>query len=257
MQARLYTHQCTIKPSPIEPIREEPDHLPRHHRPRLPLAPAPPPPPPPLISTNTTAPVHINSRSVRSFSPLSLAHHQHQHVVLAHAPQRLVQCPRSRHKSHRLQDRHHWRRGKGHAQRNLPSRIHRRGYRHQKGQFSLIFFITPLPHLVYLGIRHGNAVLFLPLYPLSRRTRKERRPVRHHQPRPQLHLTIPLSSDWDRIKSPDDQIVPYADLPKPKDTSSLKKLAVLKVNGGLGTSMGMFLPCHPCCLSAHVDISQE
>ena len=140
MQARLYTHQCTIKPSPIEPIREEPDHLPRHHRPRLPLAPAPPPPPPPLISTNTTAPVHINSRSVRSFSPLSLAHHQHQHVVLAHAPQRLVQRPRSRHKSHRLQDRHHWRRGKGHAQRNLPSRIHRRGYRHQKGQFSLIFF---------------------------------------------------------------------------------------------------------------------
>ncbi|KAG5652400.1 hypothetical protein H0H81_005157, partial [Sphagnurus paluster] len=41
-------------------------------------------------------------------------------------------------------------------------------------------------------------------------------------------------------KSPaEDQIVPYADLPKPKDTKNLNKLAVLKVNGGLGTSMGM------------------
>ncbi|KAF7321632.1 UTP-glucose-1-phosphate uridylyltransferase [Mycena kentingensis (nom. inval.)] len=46
--------------------------------------------------------------------------------------------------------------------------------------------------------------------------------------------------DWDRIKSPaDDQIVPYANLPKPSDVKNLNKLAVLKVNGGLGTSMGM------------------
>jgi UTP--glucose-1-phosphate uridylyltransferase len=46
--------------------------------------------------------------------------------------------------------------------------------------------------------------------------------------------------DWDRIKSPaEDKIVPYAKLPKPSDTNNLKKLAVLKVNGGLGTSMGM------------------
>ncbi|KAK0504734.1 UTP-glucose-1-phosphate uridylyltransferase [Armillaria luteobubalina] len=45
---------------------------------------------------------------------------------------------------------------------------------------------------------------------------------------------------WDRIKSPaEDQIVPYANLPAPKDTKNLNKLAVLKVNGGLGTSMGM------------------
>jgi len=45
--------------------------------------------------------------------------------------------------------------------------------------------------------------------------------------------------DWDRIKSPAaDQIVAYADLHKPQDTSNLNKLAVLKVNGGLGTSMG-------------------
>ncbi|KAG9316324.1 UTP-glucose-1-phosphate uridylyltransferase [Chiua virens] len=46
--------------------------------------------------------------------------------------------------------------------------------------------------------------------------------------------------DWDRIKSPaDDQIVPYDTLVTPKDHSNLDKLAVLKVNGGLGTSMGM------------------
>ncbi|KAG6334948.1 hypothetical protein ID866_4146 [Astraeus odoratus] len=46
--------------------------------------------------------------------------------------------------------------------------------------------------------------------------------------------------DWDRIKSPaDDQIIPYDTLSEPKDRSNLNKLAVLKVNGGLGTSMGM------------------
>ncbi|TFY70984.1 hypothetical protein EVG20_g2008 [Dentipellis fragilis] len=45
--------------------------------------------------------------------------------------------------------------------------------------------------------------------------------------------------DWDRIKSPAaDQIVPYDKLPEVKE-GSLNKLAVLKVNGGLGTSMGM------------------
>ncbi|KAF8909827.1 UTP-glucose-1-phosphate uridylyltransferase [Mucidula mucida] len=46
--------------------------------------------------------------------------------------------------------------------------------------------------------------------------------------------------EWDRIKSPaEDQVVPYANLPAPKDNKNLNKLAVLKVNGGLGTSMGM------------------
>src|SRR6266404_6325974 len=45
---------------------------------------------------------------------------------------------------------------------------------------------------------------------------------------------------WDRIKSPsEDQNVPYDSLTEPKDSSALGKLAVLKVNGGLGTSMGM------------------
>ncbi|KZS98186.1 UTP-glucose-1-phosphate uridylyltransferase [Sistotremastrum niveocremeum HHB9708] len=46
--------------------------------------------------------------------------------------------------------------------------------------------------------------------------------------------------DWDRIKSPGaDQIIPYDSLPKKWDAAHLSKLAVLKVNGGLGTSMGM------------------
>ncbi|KAK2463174.1 hypothetical protein APHAL10511_004829 [Amanita phalloides] len=49
-----------------------------------------------------------------------------------------------------------------------------------------------------------------------------------------------VALDWDRIKSPaEDQIVPYADLPQAKNKDNLTKLAVLKVNGGLGTSMGM------------------
>ena len=44
---------------------------------------------------------------------------------------------------------------------------------------------------------------------------------------------------WDRIKSPAaDQIVPYDKLPTEVDLNAMSKLAVLKVNGGLGTSMG-------------------
>lgn len=47
--------------------------------------------------------------------------------------------------------------------------------------------------------------------------------------------------DWDRIKSPaPDQIIPYDQLPQKVDPNALNKLAVLKVNGGLGTSMGAF-----------------
>ncbi|KAJ7703061.1 UTP--glucose-1-phosphate uridylyltransferase [Mycena rosella] len=46
--------------------------------------------------------------------------------------------------------------------------------------------------------------------------------------------------NWDKIKSPaEDQIVPYDKLTTSVDPESLTKLAVLKVNGGLGTSMGM------------------
>lgn len=58
-----------------------------------------------------------------------------------------------------------------------------------------------------------------------------------------LSLTY-VYREWDRINSPgDDQIVLYRSLPKPRDSSALSKLAVLKVNGGLRTSMGMRLPC--------------
>ncbi|KAJ7780527.1 UTP-glucose-1-phosphate uridylyltransferase [Mycena maculata] len=45
---------------------------------------------------------------------------------------------------------------------------------------------------------------------------------------------------WGKIKSPaGDQIIPYDQLTPPVDSQSLEKLAVLKVNGGLGTSMGI------------------
>ena len=61
--------------------------------------------------------------------------------------------------------------------------------------------------------------------------------IRFHR----ITQTMTWTSDWDRIKSPaEDQIVPYSQLPKPKDTKNLDKLAVLKVNGGLGTSMGQW-----------------
>ncbi|KAF9222692.1 UTP-glucose-1-phosphate uridylyltransferase [Gyrodon lividus] len=46
--------------------------------------------------------------------------------------------------------------------------------------------------------------------------------------------------DWDRIQTPgEDRIIPYDQLPKISDPNALSKLAILKVNGGLGTSMGM------------------
>ena len=54
----------------------------------------------------------------------------------------------------------------------------------------------------------------------------------------QSSLTSCMYSDWDRINSPsDDKIVPYSKL-SAGDNKNLNKLAVLKVNGGLGTSMG-------------------
>jgi len=46
--------------------------------------------------------------------------------------------------------------------------------------------------------------------------------------------------DWESVKSPGgDTVLPYSSLPQKIDPTNLKKLAVLKVNGGLGTSMGM------------------
>jgi hypothetical protein len=52
-------------------------------------------------------------------------------------------------------------------------------------------------------------------------------------------INVVTISDWDRIKSPDDkQVIPYDCLPEISGSAALSKLAVLKVNGGLGTSMG-------------------
>ncbi|KAI5478395.1 UTP-glucose-1-phosphate uridylyltransferase [Pseudohyphozyma bogoriensis] len=49
--------------------------------------------------------------------------------------------------------------------------------------------------------------------------------------------------DWNKIQPPaPEQVVPYADLPKCSDPSLLNKLAVLKLNGGLGTTMGCVGP---------------
>ena len=53
-----------------------------------------------------------------------------------------------------------------------------------------------------------------------------------------------LASEWDKINPPkSEQVVPYAKLGEAKDVSGiLGKLAVLKLNGGLGTTMGCVGP---------------
>nr|CAG8563948.1 2444_t:CDS:2 [Entrophospora candida] len=50
--------------------------------------------------------------------------------------------------------------------------------------------------------------------------------------------------DWDKVKQPSpEQIIPYKNLsPVCENTESLNKLAVLKLNGGLGTTMGCIGP---------------
>ena len=49
-------------------------------------------------------------------------------------------------------------------------------------------------------------------------------------------------SDWDKIKAPKpEQVRPYQVLPN-VDPAILDKLAVLKLNGGLGTTMGCVGP---------------
>ena len=92
------------------------------------------------------------------------------------------------------------------------------------------------------GVRHGDAVILLPLYALSHREGQEPRAVCNPTPLIQDDYDRPntWAREWDHIKSPAaDQIVPYDKLPKATGPDALNKLAVLKVNGGLGTSMGM------------------
>jgi UTP--glucose-1-phosphate uridylyltransferase len=49
--------------------------------------------------------------------------------------------------------------------------------------------------------------------------------------------------DWEKIKSPTpDEVVKYESLKEPTSNENLSKLAVLKLNGGLGTSMGCVGP---------------
>lgn len=51
------------------------------------------------------------------------------------------------------------------------------------------------------------------------------------------------TSDWDKIQPPaPEQVVSYASLPDCSDPNLLNKLAVLKLNGGLGTTMGCVGP---------------
>ncbi|KAI8882988.1 UTP--glucose-1-phosphate uridylyltransferase [Backusella circina FSU 941] len=49
--------------------------------------------------------------------------------------------------------------------------------------------------------------------------------------------------DWDKIQSPsEEQVIPYASIPETTSKADLEKLAVLKLNGGLGTTMGCVGP---------------
>ncbi|KAI8636906.1 UTP--glucose-1-phosphate uridylyltransferase family [Parasitella parasitica] len=49
--------------------------------------------------------------------------------------------------------------------------------------------------------------------------------------------------DWEKIQTPSpEQIVPYSTIPEATGTADLEKLAVLKLNGGLGTTMGCVGP---------------
>lgn len=67
--------------------------------------------------------------------------------------------------------------------------------------------------------------------------------VRHGHVEAQI-FPFPFSHrSWDKIQSPsDEQIIPYKDLEEISSPSELSKLAVLKLNGGLGTTMGCVGP---------------
>lgn len=58
-----------------------------------------------------------------------------------------------------------------------------------------------------------------------------------------VYLLLFLYRDWEKIQTPSsEQIVPYASMPEVTATADLEKLAVLKLNGGLGTTMGCVGP---------------
>ena len=88
---------------------------------------------PQILSTNTTQPVYIPNSPYVSLLHLVLVLTSPQHNGYSQ-PTRFP-CPRSRQQPHRLQNCHHRRCRQGHAQRDQPSRRHRRGPHHQKGTF--------------------------------------------------------------------------------------------------------------------------
>lgn len=58
-----------------------------------------------------------------------------------------------------------------------------------------------------------------------------------------FYLFVISIREWEKIQTPsNEQIVPYSTIPEVTDTSDLEKLAVLKLNGGLGTTMGCVGP---------------
>ncbi|KAF8135772.1 UTP-glucose-1-phosphate uridylyltransferase [Boletus edulis] len=65
--------------------------------------------------------------------------------------------------------------------------------------------------------------------------------------------------DWEKIQTPDtDQIVAYDQLHKTADPGALSKLAILKFNGGLGTSIGTYsFPLFPCAVGTNNPKRQQ
>ena len=65
------------------------------------------------------------------------------------------------------------------------------------------------------------------------------------EPRAQIAFTTdhPPDRDWERIAPPaEGQVVDYNELANSESVAFLSKLAVLKLNGGLGTSVGCVGP---------------
>lgn len=100
----------------------------------------------------------------------------------------------------------------------------------------------------YTGFQPGNAKFLLALQSILERKSQEDQDVsvfrRTLQLKPDADLeSHGVNSEWDKIKPPaEDQVIPYGQLPPSQDPSILDKLAVLKLNGGLGTTMGCVGP---------------
>jgi len=61
-----------------------------------------------------------------------------------------------------------------------------------------------------------------------------------------LHVVV---SDWKKIQTPDaNRIISYDQLPKTADPRALSKLAILKLDGGPGTSVGTYIISPYSCM---------